>query len=126
MASRCSLLLLWLLVAGKVWAAMGPLQVLSTNPHYFTDGSGKAILLAGSHTWSDFQDTNQSATPAAMDFTAYVAFLKAHAQNVTILWRKDLPTYCNWGPGGTWRMVPFPWLRTGPGNATDGLPKFDL
>src|SRR4051812_41016576 len=33
-----------------------PLRALSTNPHYFTDGSGKAIYLTGSHTWNNLQD----------------------------------------------------------------------
>jgi hypothetical protein len=56
-----------------------------------------------------------------------VTFLKAHNQNVTILWRKDLPEYCGWNvSGSTWRMAPWPWLRPGPGVATDGNLKFDL
>jgi hypothetical protein len=110
--------------------ATGPLRPLASNPHYFTDGSGKAILLTGSQTWDSFQDTDQSSSPAAVDFTAYVNFLKSHGQNVTILWRKDLPTFCNWGAGGTWHIKQFPWQRTGgsSGNqvASDGLPAFDL
>ena len=35
--------------------ATGPLRVHPTNHRYFTDGSGKAILLTGSHTWANFQ-----------------------------------------------------------------------
>jgi hypothetical protein len=109
---------------------MGPLHPLANNPQWFTDGSGKAIFLSGSHTWDTFQDTDQSSTPAAFDFNGYVNFLKAHGQNVTILWRKDLPTYCGWGAGGTWHMAPFPWQRTGGSSGTqlasDGLPAFDL
>src|SRR5205823_4438818 len=99
---------------------------LAGNAHYFTDGSGKAILLSGSQTWNDFQDTSTSTPPTAFDFTAYVNFLNSHGHNVTILWHKDLPTYCNWGAGGTWQMAPFPWPRTGSGTATDGKPKFNL
>jgi len=110
--------------------ATGPLRALASNPHYFTDGTGKAILLTGSHTWDTFQDMDQSSTPAAFDFTAYVNFLKSHGHNVTILWRKDLPTYCNWGAGGTWHVKQFPWMRTGGSSGTqvasDGLPAFDL
>src|SRR5439155_5569626 len=55
-----------------------PLKALSTNPHYFTDGSGKAIYLTGSHTWNDFQDwgTNDSIQP--FDFSAFVKILVAH------------------------------------------------
>jgi hypothetical protein len=103
-----------------------PLRLLSTNPHYFTDDTGRAIFLTGSHTWDDFQDTDQSGQPAAFNFDAYISFLKSHGQNMTILWKKDLPTYCNWGAGGTWHMSQFPWPRTGPGTATDGKPRFDL
>ena len=36
--------------------ATGPLRRLESNPRYFTDGSGKAILLVGSHNWRNFQD----------------------------------------------------------------------
>jgi hypothetical protein len=118
--------------AGDASAAMHPLRPLAANPHWlanphwFDDGTGKAVVLAGSHTWNALQDTDMSAAPAAADFAALVAFLKAHGHNATILWRKDLPTYCNWGAGGTWHMAPFPWPRTGPGAASDGQPKFDL
>ena len=115
-------------VAGT--GATGPLRALAGNANYFTDGSGKAILLTGSQTWDSFQDMDQSSSPAALNFTAYVNFLKAHGHNVTILWRKDLPTFCNWGAGGTWHVKQFPWKRTGgsSGNqvASDGLPAFDL
>jgi hypothetical protein len=48
---------------------------------------------------------------------------------VTILWRKDLPQFCGWGAGGIWTIASstgMPWLRPGPGTATDGYPKFDL
>ena len=31
--------------------AKGPLRVLKANPRYFTDGSGKAVYLAGSSCW---------------------------------------------------------------------------
>src|SRR6266446_6608406 len=50
--------------------ATGPLRALAANPRYFTDGSGKAILLTGSQTWNDMQDEDTSTTPAAFDFTA--------------------------------------------------------
>ncbi len=85
------------------------------------------MVLAGSHTWDDSQDLATSASPAPFDFNAYVQFLVGHGHNATILWKKDLPQFCGWGAGGTWTIAgPWPWLRTGPGNASDGLPKFDL
>src|SRR5467141_2870252 len=108
---------------------MGPLKQSTVNTRYFVDPAGNAVFLSGSHTWDNFQDTdtNVGSTPGAFDFNGYVNFLKAHKQNATILWRKDLPEYCGWDfSGSTWRMGPWPWLRPGPGVATDGNPKFDL
>lgn len=108
---------------------MGPLAQSSANTRYFVDPAGNAVILTGSHTWDDFQDTdtNVGSTPAAFDFNSYVSFLTAHKQNATILWHKDLPEYCGWNfSGSTWRMAPWPWLRPGPGVATDGNSKFDL
>ena len=117
-------------VSNTTNAAMGPLKQSTANPRYFVTPSGKAVLLSGSHTWDDFQDTSTSTSPAAVDFTAYVNFLKSHGHSVTILWRKDLPTYCGWGAGGTWHIKQFPWKRTGGSSGTqvasDGLPTFDL
>ena len=84
-----------------------PLRVLSGNPHYFTDDTGRAISLAGSHTWDDAQDTDQSGQPAAFNFDAFVGFLKSHGQNMTILWHKDLPTYCNWGADEPVPVAPY-------------------
>jgi collagenase-like protein with putative collagen-binding domain len=103
----------------------GPLS-RSGSSRFFMDPSGRAVYLAGSQTWDDFQDTDQSNNPQPFDFNAYVSFLVGHGQNATILWHKDLPRYCNWGAGGTWNMGPFPWPRTGPANASDGKPKFNL
>ena len=36
--------------------AMGPLKVCPDNPRYFMKPDGKAIVLAGSHTWSVLQN----------------------------------------------------------------------
>src|SRR5439155_14310337 len=55
-----------------------PLMALSTNPHYFTDGSGKAIYLTGSHTWNNFQDWGTNGSIRPLDFTAYVKMLVDH------------------------------------------------
>src|SRR5262245_14572392 len=50
--------------------ATGPLRVSTVNPRYFTDGSGKAIFLTGSHTWGNLQDYTYAklTSPPAMDF----------------------------------------------------------
>jgi len=116
-------------VSNTTNTSMGPLKQSAVNTRYFVDPAGNAVFLSGSHTWDNFQDTdtNVGSTPGAFDFNGYVNFLKAHQQNATILWRKDLPEYCGWDfSGSTWRMGPWPWLRPGPGVATDGNAKFDL
>jgi hypothetical protein len=53
----------------------GPLRVHPANPRYFTDGSGRAVILTGSHTWGNFQDYTYATLPSppAMDFDMYLA-----------------------------------------------------
>jgi hypothetical protein len=116
-------------VSNATSSGMGPLKQSSTNSHWFVDKSGKGVMLAGSQTWNSAQDMGNNGAFTVIDFTAYVNLLVSHGHNSTILWHKDLPTACNWAAGGTWitdSSTGFPWQRTGPGTATDGLPKFDL
>ena len=116
-------------VSNTAGSGMGPLKQSSTNSHWFVDKSGKGVMLAGSQTWNSAQDIGNAGAFTVIDFTAYVNFLVSHGHNATILWHKDLPTACNWAAGGTWitdSSTGFPWQRTGPGTASDGLPKFDL
>src|SRR5437773_7408329 len=107
-----------------------PLRALTTNPNYFTDGSGKAVYLTGSHTWNDFQDWGTDGSPQPFNFAAYVKMLVAHDHNFTLLWQtelpvfRELPTRANASPD--FFVTPQPWQRTGPGNASDGKLKFDL
>jgi hypothetical protein len=107
----------------------GPLRP-SSNPHYFQDENGTAVMLAGSHTWNNLQDWGTGATPEPFDFTAYTNFLKAHGHNFTLLWQTEMPKFCNLptteGTPPDFTNGPLPWQRTGPGNASDGGPKFDL
>jgi Putative collagen-binding domain of a collagenase len=111
-------------------AIMVPLEALSTNPHYFTDGSGKAIYLTGSQTWNTLQDWGTNGSVQPLDFTAFVDMLVSHHHNFTLLWTTELPkvhalpSTASSPPDFT--VAPFPWQRTGPGNATDGKLKFDL
>lgn len=112
--------------------ASGPLRVHPTNPRYFTDGSGKAIYLTGSHTWNNLVDFGTDNPPKPFDFDAYLDFLERHHHNFIRLWRwegvefdtRPFPQYVP--PGAENTIVPHPWLRSGPGHALDGLPKFDL
>src|SRR5574340_310497 len=56
----------------------GPLRPNPHNPRYFTDDSGKAIYLTGSHTWNNLKDKGTKDPPPAFDYTGYLNFLKQH------------------------------------------------
>jgi hypothetical protein len=112
-------------------AAKGPLRVLQSNPKYFTDGSGKAIFLTGSHNWWNFQDNSHrkavTGDPApAYDYAAYLEFLQSHGHNFFRLWRWESPKWMDEKPPGIKYCSPHPWVRTGPGTAYDEKLKFDL
>jgi len=105
----------------------GELKV-SSNPHYFQDTHGAAIILNGSQTWNTFQDWGAERSVQALDFDAFVKFLAAHGHNFTLLWISEV---ANEGsrPGAApsgFTISPLPWQRTGPGMATDGGLKFDI
>lgn len=102
----------------------GPLRVHSANPRYFTDDSGKAIYLTGSHVWISMRDGSTSDPPASFDYDAYLDFLVDRGHNFFRLWTWELPRFTV--DEQTFNMAPFPWPRTGPGLTTDGKPKFDL
>jgi hypothetical protein len=112
--------------------ATGPLRRLESSPRYFTDGSGRAVLLVGSHHWGNFQDNGHRAPvgldpPGAFDYAGYLDFLRKHNHNFFRLWRWEAPKWTDAQPAGTVKYCrPHPWARTGPGLAADGKPRFDL
>jgi hypothetical protein len=108
----------------------GTLRVSKINPRYFTDNSGKAVYLTGSHTWNNLVDMGPGDSPAPFDFEAYLAWMKKDNHNFMRLWTWEL---LNWDTQANREEAakvhtasPQPWMRTGPGNALDGKPKFDL
>jgi hypothetical protein len=107
----------------------GPLRA-SKNPNYFEDAGGTPLILCGSHTWNTLQDWGTNGAVQPLDFDAFVAFLRARGHNFTLLWYTELPrfrglpTTAKSPPDFT--VGPHPWMRTGPGTATDGGLKFDL
>jgi len=112
--------------------AAGPLRRLESNPRYFTDGSGKPILLTGSHNWHNFQDNGHGLPgsedpPPEFDYDGYLDFLERHGHNFFRLWRWESPKWTDDPPDRTFKYsFPHPWKRSGPGDAADGKPKFDL
>jgi hypothetical protein len=118
-------------------AAVGPLRVHPDNPRYFTDGtkaqgdSLRAVYLTGAHTWNNLVDMGRADPPEAFDFEAYLDFLERHHHNFVRLWAWDSTVWDTRANGTLGKdfvhhVAPLPWRRTGPGNAADGKPRFDL
>ncbi len=106
----------------------GPLRVLKDNPRYFTDGSGRAVYLTGSHTWSNLVDIGPEDPPPRFDFTAYLDWMQKLNHNFIRLWTWE-PVTWNTKANNENKLhtsAPQPWARTGQGPALDGKPKFNL
>jgi hypothetical protein len=110
--------------------ALGPLRVLPSNPRYFTDGSGKAVYLTGSHTHRNLMDWGYTDPPALFDYIGYLNFLVRHNHNFIRLWTSDVTQWTRFSDplqrDAKVYVAPFPWARVGPGIAQDGKLKFDL
>jgi len=108
--------------------ARGPLRVHPENPRYFTDGTGRAVLLAGSHTWPSLVDMGPADPPPQFDFDAYLDFLEKHGHNFIRLWTWEHTTWDTRGNREKRRhhCRPMPYARTGPGKALDGKLRFNL
>jgi hypothetical protein len=100
----------------------GTLRTNPANPRYFTDDTGRAIYLTGSHTWNNLIDMGKSDPPPEFDFRHYLDVLEGLNHNFIRLWAWDM--LCTWDAHDVVR--PLPWARTGPGTALDGKPRFDL
>ena len=112
-----SFLFLLLLMFNKAEAS--PLKVHPANPRYFYDDSGKPIYMAGSHTWYILHEEGHAVNKERI--TSYLDWLHSFGHNYTRVWTNWFYLKNSKGP-----QKPWPYLRTGPGNANDGLPKFDL
>jgi hypothetical protein len=105
---------------------MGPLKVNPVNPRYFSDSSGRAVYLTGSHTWNNFQEISiPSQRPIPFDFSAYLDFLHKHNHNFFRLWTWEQSAWAPWTKDKI-LFQPLPYMRTGPGDSLDGGLKFDL
>ncbi len=110
--------------------ATGPLGVHPKNGRYLTDGSGRAIYLTGSHTWSNLQDIvgvegkAEYDCPPPFDYDAFLRFLQQYNHNFFRLWAWEGTSWVL--PDSTvLGLDPLPFARTGPGKARDGRLKFD-
>lgn len=118
-------------------SARGPLRVHPDNPRYFTDGVKRddgtlnVVYLTGAHTWNNLVDMGRQDPPEPFDFDAYLDFLERHHHNFIRLWAWDSTWWDTRANGRLGKdfvhhAAPQPWRRTGPGQALDGKPKFDL
>jgi hypothetical protein len=121
-----------LLPSGCYENATKPLEISEVNPRYFTDGSGRAVYLTGSHTWSNLVDMGPQDPPEPFDFDVYLEWMDAYNHNFFRLWTWELvawDTRANERDSLNYQHLhaaPLPYMRTGPGMALDGKPKFDL
>lgn len=125
-----SLFFLLAMLVGCNSKADNMLRVSDINPRYFTDGSGKAVYLTGSHTWDNLVEMTIDPEQNTFDYNTYLKSLKFYHHNFFRLWAWDLLTLNTQGNmeknSRLLFVFPQPWLRTGPGKALDGKPKFDL
>jgi hypothetical protein len=120
----------------SIRALISPLAVSKENPRYFTTTSDepdtrRAVFLTGSHIWNNLHDGMGPGSacgprPEPFDYDGYLDLLIERGHNFIRLWRWE--NFKSQAAGGSFHlcMSPQPWLRTGPGVAKDGKPKFDL
>jgi hypothetical protein len=107
--------------------ARGLLRIHGENPCYFTDGSGKATFLAGSHTWANFQERGVEGQTPDFDYEEYLDFMEGHGHNFVRMWRWEHAQWMQFVPQSTLiRYKPMAYMRTGPGKALDGELRFDV
>src|SRR6476659_2010148 len=123
LASICSFSVLTVFVQAS--RASGVLRVHPSNKRYFTDDSGKAVLLSGDHTWNAMVENGKTDPPPAFNYTGFLNFLESNGVNFFRLFAWE---QAKWSEGSTTAYYYFPsaYQRTGPGNALDGKLKFDL
>jgi hypothetical protein len=108
-------------------SSTGLLKVSSQNSRYLTNNSGEAIYLTGSHTWANRQERGIEGKTPDFDFKEYLKYLKRYDHNFIRLWLWEHAQWMQFESSATpVRYRPLPYIRTGPGLAKDGKPKFDL
>lgn len=102
----------------------GPLKTSKKNPCYFFDRAGRPVYLTGSHDWSNFQEIFSDDPDAELDFPKYLDWLVERNHNFIRGWHWEQTSWTQFA-GDRTPVRPMPFLRTGPGNALDGSPRFD-
>ena len=100
---------------------------VGSNGRYFDNAAGEAVLLSGSHTWSNLQDNGGGRPPPRFDYGKYLNFLESNGHDFFRLYTWEQARWTLETPDENYWFYPeTAYLRTGPGNANDGQPKFDL
>lgn len=102
----------------------GPLRTCPNNTRYFTNNTGEAIYLTGSHVWHSLKEVYAPDTLEPFDYDAYLNLLENHNHNFMRMWTWEFPQHML--EDKLFQSEPHPWVRPGPENALDGKPKFDL
>lgn len=98
----------------------------SRNRRYFEDRTGRIVYLTGSHTRTNLQDiTGEKWMKPIAEIGGYSAYLDRLARYPHNFFRLWIVEHA-WDLSTGARTSPHPWMRTGPGNARDGLPRFNL
>jgi hypothetical protein len=105
--------------------SLGPLRVSRENPRYFVDAAGRVVYLSGAHTWGNLVDNGTTDPPPKFDFMRFLALLQARELRLFRLWAWEQATTSG-ELRGPYYFSPSAYLRTGPGRALDGEPRFDL
>lgn len=105
----------------------GVLRINPANPRYFTDDSGKAVYLTGSHTWAVMLDIwLENEEHHSMDYDGFLQMMEDNNHNFLRFWQYGQNTKTRLCNNIFSLFDPMPYERTGPGLAKDGRPKFDL
>jgi hypothetical protein len=108
----------------------GPLSPHPENPRYFAHAGGSPIYLTGSHTWNNVVDMGESDPPVPFDYPVHIQWLKDQGHNFTRLWTWELLRWeassLKGQPPRNHFITPHRYVRSGPGLAADGKPRFDL
>ncbi len=102
-----------------------PLTIHPDNSRYLMDRSGNLVYFTGSHHWSVFVDWGTSHPPPMFPYETFLNDMVADGHNFLRGWNWEHSRWIPWSTSNLY-LAPQPYLRTGPGNALDGLPKFDL
>jgi Family of unknown function (DUF6298) len=110
--------------------ARGPLKPLKANGRYFADPSGRPVYLTGSHVWWNlvggptWKVDCRQPRPRPFEYGEYLDRLERENHNFIRMWTIELTKWRECDEDVEVALQP--WLRTGPGTARDGRPRFDL